>query len=320
MNNTQKILDSIDFEMSKMLGKSKTKMTNAEFCAFVAKEWEQMGSDKYEIHDAYILIGRMMNEAVWAKAPKDLIKWIKEDQKHQSSKKNTIDVVYNYYAQHFIDCQAIAEGLTFFKNEEKQHKEAAHFVEFFQNILDNPEVISAYLQDDDDFEVKTIQLEQWQAFFGEEKSAISYEVLTKTGDITQRETKKHKNALDYLKNNQMQVLTAILDALLVLYPKLQSRYDYDESQKSEFMPDITDIKGFAELLSPTAIYIFSEYQDDMPYMGISFHCMWEQEHGLGVLLCQDRVVLISSADVADDIYTVKDDIKALKKRNIDNPF
>ena len=48
--------------------------------------------------------------------------------------------------------------------------------------------------------------------------------------------------------------------------------------------------------------------------------MWEQEHGLGVLLCQDRVVLISSADVADDIFTVKDDIKALKKKNIDNPF
>lgn len=309
MNDTLKILEQIDKEMSKMLGKSKNKMTDEQFRVFV--------SEKYQIHDAYILIGRMMNEAIWANDPKDLVKWMKEDQKHQSSQKNTIDVVYNYYTGHFIDGKAFAEGLAFFQNEEKSQPEAKSFVELFQNILDNPEVMATYLQDEDnfdDFEVKTITLEKWQSFFCEEEAEIGYEILTKIGDITERETKKHKNGLDFLKNNQMQVLEAILGELLKQYPEMQSRYNYSEADKAEFMPDIINIKGFAGLLSPTAIYIFPEYQEDMPYIGVSFHCMWEQEHGLGVLICKDRVVQISSADIADDICSVKDDIKAQKKK------
>lgn len=317
MNDTLKILEQIDKEMSKMLGKSKNKMTDEQFRVFVSEKWQEMDSEKYQIHDAYILIGRMMNEAIWANDPKDLVKWMKEDQKHQSSQKNTIDVVYNFYTGHFIDCKAFAEGLAFFQNEEKSQPEAKSFVELFQNILDNPEVMATYLQDEDnfdDFEVKTITLEKWQSFFCEEEAEIGYEILTKIGDITEIETKKHKNGLNFLKNNQMQVLEAILGELLKQYPEMQSRYNYSEADKAEFMPDIINIKGFAGLLSPTAIYIFSEYQEDMPYIGVSFHCMWEQEHGLGVLICKDRVVQISSADIADDICSVKDDIKAQKKK------
>ncbi|GIM54882.1 DUF6985 domain-containing protein [Capnocytophaga cynodegmi] len=317
MNETLKILEQIDKEMSKMLGKSRNKMTNEEFRAFVSEKWQEMNDEKYQIHDAYILIGRMMNEAIWANDPKDLVKWMKEDQKHQSSQKNTIDVVYNFYTGHFIDCKAFAEGLAFFQNEEKSKPEAKSFVELFQNILDNPEVMATYLQDEDnfdDFKVKTITLEKWQSFFCEEEAEIGYEILTKIGNITERETKKHKNGLDFLKNNQMQVLEAILSELLKQYPEMQNRYRYSEADKADFMPNITNIKGFTELLSPTFIYVFSEYQEDIPYIGISFHCMWEQEHGLGVLICKDRVVQISSADIADDICSVKDDIKAQKKK------
>lgn len=67
--NTQEILDKISFEMSKMLGKSKNKMTNEAFRTFVTEQWELMSEDKYKTYGANILVGPMQNEATWAKSP-----------------------------------------------------------------------------------------------------------------------------------------------------------------------------------------------------------------------------------------------------------
>ncbi|MDO5106147.1 hypothetical protein [Capnocytophaga sp.] len=317
MTETEKILEQIDFEMSKMLGKSKNKMTNAEFRAFVSEKWEQMDESKYQIHDAYILIGRMMNEAIWAKDPADLLKWVKKSKKHQSGQKNPLNVRYNYYKNKFLECGAFAEGLAFFKSEATA--ESAEYEAFFQNILDNPELMQQYLEAEDDdldmFDFKSVELPQWQVFFDEEDTEIGYEVLRKDGETTDRETQKHKNGLAYLKENQMPMLNAILGELLKQYPSIQDTYKdfYSKEQKAEFLPDISDIQGFATLLSPTSIFVFSEYQDDIPYLGISFHCMWDSEHGLGVLICKDRVVAIGSAEMAFDTFAVKKDVKERKK-------
>lgn len=215
MNETENFLQQIDFEMSKMLGKGK-KMTDAEFRAFVSEKWEQMSESKYQIHDAYILIGRMMSEAVWAKDPNDLVKWIKECQKHQSGKKNALNGMYKSYTNDFLECGAFVEGLAFFQSE--AIPESVEYERFFQNILDNPELMQQHLDeandDSDIFDFKSVELSQWQVFFGEENAKVGYEVLRKDGETTDRETQKHKNGLAYLKENQMPVLNAILGELL----------------------------------------------------------------------------------------------------------
>lgn len=304
MSNTEKILDQIGKEMSKMMGKSKTKMTNEEFRAFVTEQWELMGEDKRHIHDVTILIGRMMNEAVWAKDPADLVKWIKEDQKQQKIHQNTPEETYNYYASHFLDCKAIAEGLSFFQEEEKsgENPQIAHqFVQFFEEIINNPQKMQEILEENDeddfdfDFDFQSIELNEWQRFFDEETAKIGYEILNKKGETTERENQKHKNALNYLKENQMAVLNSILFELLKIYPALQEKYDFSKEDKVEFMPDITDISGFAPLLSPNNLYVFSKYEDDVAFIGIGFHCSWEQEYGLGVVIHKDKVIKIGDA-------------------------
>lgn len=85
---TKEILEQIRFEMDKMLGNSKTKMTSEQFRAFVSEQWELMGTDKYHTRGINILVGRMMNEAIWANDPTDLIKWIKEEQKLENFHNN----------------------------------------------------------------------------------------------------------------------------------------------------------------------------------------------------------------------------------------
>lgn len=64
------------------------------------------------------------------------------------------------------------------------------------------------------------------------------------------------------------------------------------------MPDVTTIKGFANLISPTAIYVTSVFKDDLPYIGFLFSCSWDSEHGLGVMTHKNRIVEIGGADTA----------------------
>ncbi len=305
MANTEQILNRIDKEMSKMMGKSKTKMTNEEFRTFVTEQWELMGEDKRRIHDVTILIGRMMNEAVRANDPADLVKWIKEDQKQQKIHQNTPEQTYNYYANHFINCKAFSEGLSFFQNEQKSGKNtetASRFVQFFQEIINNPDKMKQFTAEaddkDDDSDYQSIELTEWQAFFDEKTAQIGYEILDEDGESTEKENEKHKNGLKYLKENQMLVLNNILSELLEQYPSLQEKYNYSDEDKADFMPDITDISGFAMLLSPTNMYVFSEYKDDFPYIGIGFSCSWDEEHGLGVVVHKDKVIKIGDASDA----------------------
>lgn len=301
MTNTEQILEVIDKEMRKMLNKSKNKMTKDEFRAFVTEQWEEMQEDKYQIHDAYILIGRMMSEACDAKDPKDLIKWIEEDKKHISNHKNTKEIIYDYYKDHLEECEAFEEGLAFFKKEQNKHAEATEWVNYFQNLLDNPEKIQEIKVYNEAFEEikisSNINLEQWTAFFADKENEPYYKLLRKDGEIIERHTKQHRAGIKYLEENQKAILENILSELLVEYPKLQEKYDYSESDKAEFMPDIADISGFASLISPTVIYIFSKYKDDLPYVGVSFSCAWEPEHGLGVIIHKDKVIKIGEADI-----------------------
>lgn len=295
--NTQEILDKIDFEMSKMMGKSKNKMTNEEFRAFVTEQWELMGNDKYQNYDAKILVARMQNEAIWAHDPDDLVKWIKEHQKMQNFHNNSLEIKYNYYKRQFENCQAFEQALAFFK--EQNTPEAVVFVEHFQNLVENPQKTQEFTQnlaEDETDMVNFITLEKWSEFFDEEVK-IHYTLLRKDGEETERHSKQHKNGLAYLQENQEEILQNFLGELLKEYPNIQEKFAdfYTDEEKAEFMPEIKDISGFSLLLSPVNMFVSSQYLNDLPYYSIGFSCSWEREHGLGVIMHQNRVVKLCDA-------------------------
>jgi len=113
-----------------------------------------------------------------------------------------------------------------------------------------------------------------------------------------RSNKKHQSGLDYLLANQTAILQAILTKLLKQYPAQQEFYGYQGDDKRDFMPDVRDIKGFADLMSPTVVNFLSVYQEQFPYMGYQFSCSWDREHAFGAMLLKDRVVKIGDAETA----------------------
>lgn len=122
-------------------------------------------------------------------------------------------------------------------------------------------------------------------------------------------TLEQQNGLDYLRENQKAVLENILNELLRQYPGLQENYSYSEEDKIDFMPDVKDIQGFADLLSPTCFYVTSIVKEGYPYIGFGFSCSWDSEHGLGVMTHKDRIIEIGGTDTAFNSWAAEEDLK-----------
>ena len=316
MPNAHNIIDEIDTFLSKSMLKT-SKITKEEFINFIEQKWNEADDAKYNIHQAYIISSRMVNEYIWAKDFDNMMRWLIEMNNHLRSKEHP-DYVNNYYnGQCCLECGNEEKALEYFnlcyvENEDYIYSRAPFCYEFFNKYLENPRELPNEENTDNDGIDKSINLKYWQEFFDEEEEEFSYEILKNDFEYAKKLNSKHKKGLEFLKNNQELILKNILTELLKKYPDLQEKFDYSDEDKPEFMPDINDIGGFADLLSPTGFYVVSVYKDDYPYIGFGFSCSWDSEHALGVMTHKDRIIDIEDAEMAFAIWRAKEDLKETK--------
>lgn len=292
----------------------KSKCRQEDVIHFIEEKWRAADEEKYVLHDGCIVIGRMIREYIEKKDFANMMRWLAQDDLHASSKKNPA-YIHNYYkGQCCLECGNEAEALKYFQlcyAEEPDYifTRAPFCYEFFNQHLDEPRQLEQVVLE----ELATFPLQEFLSFFQEENGELYYEIVKSNGDYGQRLNKKHKNGLAYLQARQMDIVKNILTALLQKYPALQEKYHYSEEDKKIFMPDVTEIEGFADLLSPTAFYVLSVYRDELPYIGFSFFCSWEQEHGLGVMTHRNQVIALGDADMAFAVDVAKNDLKQHKE-------
>lgn len=318
MSNALQIIEEIGDFLDKFSLK-KNKLSKQDLIDFIEKKWQEADDGKYTIHSGYIYMHRMINEYIRAKDFDNMMRWLDMSDLHSSSKKDEAYVGNYYKGQCCLDCGNEEKALEYLnlcyaENPGYIFTRAPFCYEFFNKHLPNPRELPKNDKEDED-ESRYIELKEWQSFFGEQKSTLCYEILKKDFENAKKLNERHKNGLEYLQKNQMKVLDSILNELLIQYPALQARYGYPEEDKPDFMPDLKDIKGFAALLSPTVMYVISVYKDEFPYIGYSFSCSWDREHGLGVMTYKDRVVKIGDAEIAFSMMGVKDDLKQDKQNN-----
>lgn len=82
------------------------------------------------------------------------------------------------------------------------------------------------------------------------------------------------------------------------YPALQQQYGYDAEELEEYMPSVNCIEDFKNMLSPGRIYILNVEKDGIAYIGFQFWCLWDEEHGYGVMMHKERIVKTGGADTA----------------------
>ena len=316
MSNAHNIINEIDTFLSKSMLKT-SKITKEEFINFIEQKWNETDDDKYNIHQAYIISSRMVNEYIWAKDFDNMIRWLGIMDLHTSAKKNATYIRNYYKGQCCLECGNEEKALEYFnlcysENQDYIFSRAPFCYEFFNKHLEKPKEISNNDEsDEEDFDID-IELKNWQIFFKEKSQKLHYNLIDEDGETVGKASTEQENGLKYLQKNQKIILKNILEELFKKYPKLQKIYNYSEKDKKDFMPDLKDIQGFADLLSPTNLYVTSVIKDNHPYIGFGFSCSWDSEHGLGVMTHKDRIVEIDGADLAFDTWTAEKDLKQIK--------
>ncbi|GEN68041.1 DUF6985 domain-containing protein [Chryseobacterium rhizosphaerae] len=315
MSNAEKIINEIDIFLEKSMLKTST-ITGEEFISFIEGKWEEADAEKYDIYQAYIISSRMINEYIREKDFENMMRWLEITDRHSAAQKNA-SYIRNYYAgECCLECDNEEKALEYFnlcyaENQEYIFSRAPFCYEFFNKHLDHPRNLPDQNESDDDYFELSIELKHWQTFFQKEDPEFYYELLDEEDDYMDEPTPAQENGLHYLQENQEVVLEKILAELLKQYPGLQKNYNYSEEDKTDFMPDLKDIQGFAHLLSPTYFYVTSVVKDHYPYIGLGFSCSWDSEHGLGIMIHKDRIIEIGSAATAFDSWAAEKDLNSI---------
>jgi len=299
--DAQKIMDEIGIFLDRSLLK-KSKITKAEIIRFIEEKWAEADDEKYKIYDAYIYAHRMINEYEETKDCVNILRWIDEMYKCDKAKDRPSHVKDYYKGAKCLACGQREEALKYLQksyeaNRDHVFAEDERIAKFFKNYLANPKILPEFMEeefDEDEFDDFGFETElEYFAKILEQDTKYCCTFLNKKGDEVDEPGRMHSNAIEFLKQNQEEILMGILAEILKNYPKWQETYDYPSETKSDFMPDIRTPQELSELLELQNIYIL-----DGAKIGFEFSCSWDMEHGLGVMTRKGKVVKIGGGETA----------------------
>lgn len=297
MLNASDIINEISSYLDKYSLKT-SNLTNSDLILYIEDKWKQADDEKYNIHYGSIIMGRMINEYIRLKDFENMMRWLEMSNNHKSSQKHPNYIINYYNGQCCLECGNQEKALEYFnlsynENPDYIFSRAPFCYEFFNKNLKNPRTLEPL---EEEVEEYYIELTHWQKFFKEnEEMCVTF--LDTNREEFYEISKEQEKTISYLKENQQLILKNILAELLKDYPRLQKIYSYSKEEKKDFMPDLNQIDGFSDLLSPTSIYVL-ENEESEPNIGFLFGCSWDREHGLGVMTYKGNVEDIGGADTA----------------------
>lgn len=121
-------------------------------------------------------------------------------------------------------------------------------------------------------------------------------------------------AYQHLLDHGSAVRDAILAAVFTKYPTFRSEYlDCFDEEDDEFVdiaagvPELSQADELRSLIGLGNVFILPQVRDGIAYVGFEFGCVWESEHGLGVMTHRNRVIDIGQAPDAFQSYAARRD-------------
>lgn len=123
-------------------------------------------------------------------------------------------------------------------------------------------------------------------------------------------------AMKHLLKNEKKIASAVLQAIFEVYPEQKAMYeeDYDE-EPGTTLPEIARPSGLRPLMGLSNVHVLYVKKDEVAYIGFEFGCVWEEEHGAGVLTHLGRVVEVGQADCSFLEWIAERDAKRRKKKS-----
>jgi hypothetical protein len=113
----------------------------------------------------------------------------------------------------------------------------------------------------------------------------------------------------WVEDHQERQKPPLLSAVLEAYPDFRRQFfeDYDINENEEDLPTITSEDALAEVITLKEINVHQISKDGVPYVGYQFSCTWDEEHGLGVLMHDKRVIEVGGSDTAYLLWIAESD-------------
>ncbi|WP_407492380.1 DUF6985 domain-containing protein [Pseudooceanicola sp. MF1-13] len=107
-------------------------------------------------------------------------------------------------------------------------------------------------------------------------------------------------------NDHATQVPVLLGAVLAAYPQFQQHFQ-DDYGPEETLPDIATRNELSSVIALREVFVHQLQTGGAPYIGFRFHCEWDPEHGLGVLMHGLRVVDMGGADTAFLLWIAEQD-------------
>ena len=108
-------------------------------------------------------------------------------------------------------------------------------------------------------------------------------------------------AYRHMKEHGAELAGAVLAAFQsYLNDTLVGHYGWD-------LQRVADVDSFKTMLEIQSVYVLRIAKDGLAYLGLSFHCTWDEEHGAASPVHGSRVVEVGQADVAGDDFAAQGD-------------
>jgi hypothetical protein len=98
------------------------------------------------------------------------------------------------------------------------------------------------------------------------------------------------NAFRYLLEHEDATRDALLRAIFEEYPVIRKNLLQGGVADESEMPDIERAEQLKSHIGLSTIHVLRVARGDAAYIGFEFGCTWDEEHGLGVMMHQGRIV------------------------------
>jgi hypothetical protein len=127
-------------------------------------------------------------------------------------------------------------------------------------------------------------------------------------------TPEQAAAFRHLMDNEAAVADAVGRALLDYYPDEREKYHdaYDDGEVDR-LPEISDPAGLRPLIGLSSVHVISVDRDGAACIGFEFGCVWDAEHGAGVMTHLGRVIATGQADCSFVAWIAREGLKKRRK-------
>ena len=105
-------------------------------------------------------------------------------------------------------------------------------------------------------------------------------------------------AFEYFVANEKEITKLTLEKMASWFTEYHGCYWQDSGASQQLIEHAGTFNGIQETIRVGSVYFNNKSTDGYAYVGITFDCPWEIEHGVGILLHKNRIVDIGGNDMA----------------------